>query len=77
MDLEDVLEMISADIDSETDFAIGLRDKSPVTASYREGVAAGLHRAMEYLDLMVFENKKAAMPASTAVDPLRKDTDLQ
>lgn len=77
MDLEQIQELISEDLQHESDRVIELRDQCPVMASYREGVADGLHRAMVYLDLLVLENKKAAMPASTAVDPLRKDTDLQ
>lgn len=73
MGLEQIQELISEDLQHESDRAIELRDQCPVMASYREGVADGLHRAMVYLDLLVLENKKAAMPASTAVDPLEED----
>lgn len=76
--LEQIQELISEDLQHESDRAIELRDQCPVMASYREGVADGLHRAMVYLDLLAQENKKAAMPASTAADPLEKgDNDLQ
>lgn len=70
MDLEQLQELICKDMEQEYESANELREQSPALASYREGVADGLHRAMVYLDLLVQENKKAAMPASTAVDPL-------
>lgn len=72
MGIEDILDMLGEDIQHESDIAVGLREDCPLMASYREGVAAGLHRAMEYLDLLVLDNKKAAMPASTTADPLEK-----
>lgn len=72
MEFERIQEMICNDMEQETECANELRAHSPVLASFREGVAEGLRRAMVYWDLAALENKKAAMPASTAADPLEK-----
>jgi len=72
MKFEQIQEIICEDMEQETECANALRNQSPVLASFREGVAEGLRRAMVYWDLAAVENKKAAMPASTAADPLEK-----
>lgn len=72
MEFEQIQELLCRDMEQELESASELREQSPALASYREGVAAGLSRAMMYLDLVALDNKKAAMPASTAADPLEK-----
>lgn len=76
MDLGQIIDMICDDMQHESDCATELRDQNPLFAAYRDGVTDGLRRAMVYLEL-IEANKKAAMPASTAADPLEKgDNDL-
>lgn len=73
MDLGQIVDMICDDMQHESDCADELRSQSPIAAAYRDGTADGLRRALVYLELGE-ANKKAAMPASTAADPLRKET---
>ena len=71
-EFEWIQELICSDMEQEVECANSLRCQSPVLAAFREGVSEGLRRAMMYLDLIALENKKAAMPASTAAAPLEK-----
>ena len=73
MGYEEILDLLCDDMQHECDCAIALREQCPIMAAHRDGVAEGLHRAIQYLDVLILGNKKAAMPASTAVNPLEED----
>lgn len=72
MDLGVIIDKICTDIQHEFDCADNLRspEKLPL-ACYSEGVADGLRKALCYLEILQ-RTEKAAMPASTAADPLEK-----
>jgi len=78
MDLGVIIDKICRDMQHEFDCADALRsaEKLPL-ACYCEGVADGLRKALCYIEILQ-RTEKAAMPASTAADPLEKgDNDLQ
>lgn len=78
MDLVDIIDKLCADVDAEAEGAAQFRDKSNLIMSYYcEGVCDGMHRAMRYIEMLRDQQaaecmKKAAMPASTAADPLEE-----
>lgn len=72
MDLGVIIDKICADIQHEFDYSDALRSEENLPlACYCNGVADGLRKALCYIEILR-ETVKAAMPASTAADPLEK-----
>lgn len=71
--MDECIDLITEDVQHSYDCAMSLQEKNPTVAAYLNGVADGMRRALVYLELLE-ASKKAAMPASTAADPLRKET---